>query len=86
MKLYFFLDDNFSIGNLPFFSNNLNTNPPPPPPLVVNCGELRPVHEGKYVEMTGKFIKKRIGRFAELRDRNGATQLVISDDRVSILL
>ncbi|XP_055859210.1 aspartate--tRNA ligase, mitochondrial isoform X2 [Episyrphus balteatus] len=73
--------DNFSIGNLPFFSNNLNTNPPPPPPLVVNCGELRPVHEGKYVEMTGKFIKKRIGRFGELRDRNGATQLVISDDR-----
>ncbi|XP_037957941.1 aspartate--tRNA ligase, mitochondrial isoform X2 [Teleopsis dalmanni] len=63
-------------------ANNFNLNPPPPPPIRLGCGELRSHHNGILVELTGRMIKKRVSRFAELRDRNGgATQLVILDDK-----
>lgn len=50
--------------------------PPPPPPAIVNCGELRGYHRGAHVEIQGRVSKVRMGRFVELRDAHGATQLV----------
>lgn len=79
---YVSVNYNMPMMDMPFFAANFNMDPPPPPPLIVASGELRAAHCGKFVEITGQYVKKRIGRFAELRDRYGATQLVISEDRV----
>ncbi|XP_037926871.1 aspartate--tRNA ligase, mitochondrial isoform X1 [Hermetia illucens] len=61
-------------------ANLMMQQPPPPPPVMVNCGELRAEHQGQYVEMTGRLGKKRISRFAEIRDRHGITQLLINEE------
>lgn len=63
-------------------ANLMMQQPPPPPPVMVNCGELRAEHQGQYVEMTGRLGKKRISRFAEIRDRHGITQLLINEEMV----
>lgn len=49
---------------------------PPPPPRRMNCGELRDHHDGTFVEMHGKVNRSRLGRFIELKDQYGITQLV----------
>lgn len=53
--------------------------PPPPPPVTFNCGALREFHHGTLVEMHGRVARLRMGRFIELRDLNGCTQLVVQD-------
>lgn len=63
-------------------ASNFNMNSQPQQPLRLSCGELRNHHCGLFVELTGRLIKKRVNRFAELRDRNGgACQLVVLDDK-----
>lgn len=54
--------------------------PPPPPPRITNCGELRDHHHGAVVEMDGKVNRSRLGRFIELKDQYGVTQLVAPID------
>lgn len=55
----------------------MNLSPPPPPKHArKNCGELRDHHNGMIVEMDGKVIRTRLGRFIELKDQFGVTQLV----------
>lgn len=76
----------YYISNLGVFSNNtpnndpnfyMNLSPPPPPKHArKNCGELRDHHNGMIVEMDGKVIRTRLGRFIELKDQYGITQLV----------
>ncbi|XP_034129624.1 aspartate--tRNA ligase, mitochondrial isoform X1 [Drosophila guanche] len=59
-----------------------NMNSQPPQPMRQSCGELRNHHCGLFVELSGRLIKKRVNRFAELRDRNGgACQLVVLEDK-----
>ncbi|XP_030384596.1 aspartate--tRNA ligase, mitochondrial [Scaptodrosophila lebanonensis] len=63
-------------------ASNFNMNSHPPQPLRQSCGELRNHHCGLFVELSGRLIKKRVNRFAELRDRNGgACQLVVLEDK-----
>ncbi|KAH8241012.1 hypothetical protein KR026_010232 [Drosophila bipectinata] len=63
-------------------ASNFNMNSQPQQPLRLSCGELRNHHCGLFVELTGRLIKKRVNRFAELRDRNGgACQLVVLEDK-----
>lgn len=51
----------------------------------VNCGEVRPKDEGTRVRISGKVIKRpRSGRFLEVRDMRGSTQLVACDDKPEI--
>lgn len=51
----------------------------------VNCGEVRPKDEGSRVKISGKVVKRpRSGRFLELKDMRGCTQLVASDDKPEI--
>lgn len=59
------------------FFMDLSPPPPPPPPLRrMNCGELRHHHDGTFVEMNGKVHRSRLGRFIELKDQYGITQIV----------
>ncbi|EDW55515.1 GM17213 [Drosophila sechellia] len=63
-------------------ASNFNMNSQPPQPMRQSCGELRNHHCGLFVELSGRLIKKRVNRFAELRDRNGgACQLVVLEDK-----
>lgn len=68
------------------YGNNSNIfpilAPPPPPsgPMIVNCGELRERHRGAYIEIYGRVNKVRMGRFVELKDSNGVTQLIVPED------
>lgn len=68
------------------YGNNSNIfpilAPPPPPsgPMIVNCGELRERHRGAYIEIYGRVNKVRMGKFVELKDTNGVTQLIVPDD------
>lgn len=57
-------------------SSPFRMDPPPPPPIVMNCGEIREHHHGSVVEMDGKVNRTRMGRFIELKDQYGITQLV----------
>lgn len=63
-------------------ASNFSMNSQPPQPMRQSCGELRNHHCGMFVEISGRLIKKRVNRFAELRDRNGgACQLVVLEDK-----
>lgn len=63
-------------------ASNFSMNSQPPQPMRQSCGELRNHHCGMFVELSGRLIKKRVNRFAELRDRNGgACQLVVLEDK-----
>ncbi|XP_068140752.1 aspartate--tRNA ligase, mitochondrial isoform X1 [Drosophila tropicalis] len=63
-------------------ASNFSMNSQPPQPMRQSCGELRNHHCGLFVELSGRLIKKRVNRFAELRDRNGgACQLVVLEDK-----
>ncbi|XP_060654062.1 aspartate--tRNA ligase, mitochondrial isoform X1 [Drosophila nasuta] len=63
-------------------ASNFSMNSQPPQPMRRSCGELRNHHCGMFVELSGRLIKKRVNRFAELRDRNGgACQLVVLEDK-----
>lgn len=68
------------------YGNNSNIfpilAPPPPPsgPMIVNCGELRERHRGAYIEIYGRVNKVRMGKFVELKDTNGVTQLIVPED------
>lgn len=67
------------------YGNNSNIfpimTPPPPPsgPMIVNCGELWERHQGAFIEIRGRVNKVRNGRFIELKDSNGVTQLIAPD-------
>ena len=51
----------------------------------VNCGEIRAKDEGVRVKIAGKVSKRpRTGRFLEIKDVRGCTQLVATDDRPEI--
>jgi aspartyl-tRNA synthetase len=51
----------------------------------VHCGEIRPKDEGTRVKISGKVVKRpRTGRFLEIRDVKGSTQLVATDDKPEI--
>ncbi|EDV99300.1 aspartate--tRNA ligase, mitochondrial [Drosophila grimshawi] len=63
-------------------ASNFSMNSQLPQPMRQSCGELRNHHCGMFVELSGRLIKKRVNRFAELRDRNGgACQLVVLEDK-----
>lgn len=63
-------------------ASNFSMSSQPPQPMRQSCGELRNHHCGMFVEISGRLIKKRVNRFAELRDRNGgACQLVVLEDK-----
>ncbi|XP_064535213.1 aspartate--tRNA ligase, mitochondrial isoform X2 [Drosophila montana] len=63
-------------------ASNFSMNSQPPQPMRQSCGELRNHHCGMFVELSGRLFKKRVNRFAELRDRNGgACQLVVLEDK-----
>lgn len=48
----------------------------------VNCGEIRAKDEGVRVKISGKVVRRqRSGKFLELKDVKGSTQLVASDDK-----
>ncbi|XP_058823389.1 aspartate--tRNA ligase, mitochondrial isoform X2 [Topomyia yanbarensis] len=42
----------------------------------VNCGELRERNDGEMVEISGKVIENRMGKFLDVRDVYGSVQLV----------
>lgn len=51
----------------------------------INCGECRPKDEGVRVKISGKVVKRpRTGRFLEIKDVKGSTQLVATDDKPDI--
>lgn len=53
--------------------------------FTVNCGEIRPKDEGTRVKISGKVVKRpRTGRFLEIKDMKGSTQLVATDDKPEI--
>lgn len=54
--------------------------------FTVTCGEVRPKDEGTRVKIAGKVVKRpRTGRFLEIKDLHGCTQLVATDDKPDIL-
>lgn len=51
----------------------------------IHCGEIRPRDEGSRVKIGGKVVKRpRTGRFLEIKDLKGCTQLVATDDKPEI--
>lgn len=47
----------------------------------IHCGEIRPRNDGDRVKISGKVAKRqRSGRFLEIKDMKGCTQLVATDD------
>ncbi|XP_055376376.1 aspartate--tRNA ligase, mitochondrial isoform X2 [Condylostylus longicornis] len=53
----------------------------PAAPLKFGCGELRANHKNEYVELSGKFSRRRVGRFCDLKDNTGHCQLVIEEQK-----
>lgn len=52
---------------------------------TIHCGEIRPKDEGVRVKISGKVVKRpRTGRFLEIKDMKGCTQLVATDDKPEI--
>lgn len=52
---------------------------------TIHCGEIRPRDEGNRVKISGKVVKRpRTGRFLEIKDIKGCTQLVATDDKPEI--
>lgn len=65
----------------PFFMLNQQMNSfhqqIPKTVYTVHCGECRPKDEGVRVKISGKVVKRpRTGRFLEIKDMKGCTQLV----------
>lgn len=53
----------------------------------INCGEVRPRDEGSRVKISGKVVKRpNTGRFLEIKDSKGSTQLVATDDKRDVAL
>lgn len=53
--------------------------------FTIHCGECRPKDEGVRVKISGKVVKRpRTGRFLEIKDMKGCTQLVAMDDKPEI--
>lgn len=54
--------------------------------FTIHCGECRPKDEGVRVKISGKVVKrpKSTGRFLEIKDIKGCTQLVARDDNPDI--
>lgn len=53
--------------------------------FTIHCGEIRPRDEGTRVKISGKVVKRpRTGRFLEIKDLKGCTQLVATDDKPEI--
>ena len=53
--------------------------------FTIHCGEIRPRDEGTRVRISGKVGKRpRSGRFLEIKDLKGCTQLVATDDKPEI--
>ncbi|XP_070497044.1 aspartate--tRNA ligase, mitochondrial isoform X2 [Chironomus tepperi] len=53
--------------------------------FTVNCGEIREKDDGIRVKISGKVVKRpRSGRFLEVKDLTGCTQLVAMDDRPEV--
>lgn len=52
---------------------------------AINCGEIRARDEGARVKISGKVVKRpNTGRFLEIKDIKGSTQLVALDDKPEI--
>jgi hypothetical protein len=50
--------------------------------FTVNCGELRAKDDGVRIKISGKVVRRpRSGRFLEIKDLKGCTQLVATDDK-----
>lgn len=53
--------------------------------FTVNCGEIRDKDDGIRVKISGKVVKRpRSGRFLEVKDFSGCTQLVAMDDKPEV--
>lgn len=50
----------------------------------VYCGNLSNCNIGDFVELTGQLFRRN-NRFAEIRDKSGVVQLIVDDERVSLL-
>uniref|UniRef100_A0A1B0CYH3 Aminoacyl-transfer RNA synthetases class-II family profile domain-containing protein n=1 Tax=Phlebotomus papatasi TaxID=29031 RepID=A0A1B0CYH3_PHLPP len=53
-------------------------------PMQVACGGLRDHHHGMLVEMFGRVVKQRLGRFLMLKDSTGYTQLIANGDDMDL--
>lgn len=75
-----------NVGSTPFFMlNQLSNQQIPKTIFTVNCGEIRPKDDGTRVKISGKVVKRpRTGRFLEIKDIKGCTQLVATDDKPEI--
>lgn len=59
----------------------------PPTVYSVSCGEIREKDDGMKVKISGKVVKRpRSGRFLEIKDLKGCTQLVAKDDHPEIFI
>ncbi|XP_055682041.1 aspartate--tRNA ligase, mitochondrial isoform X1 [Lutzomyia longipalpis] len=53
-------------------------------PMQVSCGGLRNHHHGMLVELFGRVVKQRFGRFLLLKDGSGYTQLIANSEDTDI--
>lgn len=72
------------VASQPFYMMG-NYQQVPTTVFTVNCGEIRPKDEGVRVKISGKVVKRpKTARFLEIKDLNGCTQLVATDDKPDI--
>lgn len=74
------------VGSQPYYMmGHPNYQQVPNTVYTVNCGEIRAKDEGVRVKISGKVVKRpKTARFLEIKDLNGCTQLVATDDKPDI--
>jgi aspartyl-tRNA synthetase len=80
-------EDAFSIINSSLQQmSNFHSHQVPETIFTVNCGEIRAKDEGTRVKIAGKILKRpNTGRFLEIKDMRGCTQLVAKDDKPEVI-
>ncbi|GAB0096605.1 aspartate--tRNA ligase, mitochondrial [Sergentomyia squamirostris] len=78
--------DNF--GGVPFYPPPMLQVPMAPPerPMQISCGGLREHHHGVLVELFGRVVRQRMGKFLLLKDHTGYTQLLASHNDPSLVI
>lgn len=76
--------NSFYINQMMNQGSQMNVHQIPKTIYTINCGEARPRDEGTRVKISGKVTKRRAGRFLDIKDVKGCTQLVATDDKPDI--